>query len=119
MTRKIRCIECPRGCSLSVEMENGKVIMVTGNECPKGEKHALSEIENPVRALTSTVACQGLSLKRLPVRTDRPLPKTALRKAMEEIRQITIRHPVRVGDVIVEDFLNSGTNLIATRDCDR
>jgi CxxC motif-containing protein len=117
MTKKIRCIECPKGCSLSVDIENGKVVSITGYECPKGKKHAISEIENPVRILTSTVLSQGLELKMIPVRTDRPIPKAALKKAMKEIKQIRINQPVRVGTVIVENFLNLGINLIATRDC--
>ena len=118
MTRKIRCIECPKGCYLSVDIEDGKVTMITGNECPKGKKHAISEVENPVRILTSTVVSQGLALKMIPVRTDRPVPKVALQRAMEEIKRIRINQPVRVGTVIVENFLNLGINLIATRDCD-
>jgi len=118
MTRKIRCIECPKGCSLSVNIEDGKVVMVSGNECPKGKKHAISEVKNPVRILTSTVVSEGLALKMIPVRTDRPVPKTALQRAMEEIKRIRINQPVRVGTVIVENFLNLGINLLATRDCD-
>ncbi len=119
MTRKIRCIECPKGCSLSVDIEDGKVVAVRGNECPKGKKHATSEVENPVRILTSTVVSQGLSLKMIPVRTDRPVPKSALQKAMEETRRIRICQPVRVGTVIAENFLGLEVNLLATRDCDR
>lgn len=118
MTRRIRCIECPKGCSLSVDIENSKVVSISGNECVKGKKHAVSEVENPVRILTSTVLSQGLALKVIPVRTDGPLPKTALRQAMEEIRRIRINQPVRIGAVIVENFLDLGINLIATRDCD-
>jgi CxxC motif-containing protein len=118
MTRKIRCIDCPKGCSLSVDIENDKVVSVNGNECPKGEKHARAEVENPVRIVTSSVLSQGLILKMIPVRTDRPIPKTALKKAMEEIKRIRINQPVRVGTVIAGNFLNLGINLIATRDCE-
>jgi CxxC motif-containing protein len=119
MTRKIRCIECPKGCFLSVDIENGKVVMVKDYECLKGKKHAISEVENPVRILTSTVLTQGLALKMIPVRTDHPIPKTALQKAMEEIKQIRVNQPVQVGTIIVENFLNLGINLIATRNCDK
>jgi CxxC motif-containing protein len=118
MIRKIRCIECPKGCFLSVDIEDFKVVSIKGNECPKGEKHAISEVENPVRILTSAALSQGLDLKMIPVRTDGPVPKTALKKAMEEIKRIRINQPVRVGTVIVENFLNLGINLIATRDCE-
>ncbi len=117
--KKLTCIECPKGCVLSVDVENCKVIKVSGEECPKGKKYAAAEIENPVRILTSTVLSEGLSLKMIPVRTDRPIPKPQMKKAMQEIKGIRITNPVRVGDVIIENFLGLGVNLTATRDCPR
>jgi len=77
MIRKIRCIECPKGCFLSVDIEDFKVVSIKGNECPKGEKHAISEVENPVRILTSAVLSQGLDLKMIPIRTDHIIVKAA------------------------------------------
>ena len=117
MTRKLTCIECPQGCVLSVNVENGKVAGITGSKCAKGEKYAVREIENPVRILTSTVLSEGLSLKMVPVRTDHPIPKGSILKAMKEIKKMRIDQPLCAGDVIVENFAGSGVNLIATRDC--
>lgn len=111
------CIECPVGCSLSVDIKNSKVVKVSGGKCPKAEKYAVSEVENPVRILTSTVSAEGLSLKMVPVRTDKPIPKRDILRAAEKIKKITLDKPTRVGDIIVKNFLNPGINLIATRDC--
>lgn len=116
MTKRIICIECPKGCALSVEVENDKVVNVSGNRCPKGEPYALAEIEDPRRILTSTVPAKGLCLKMVPVRTDGPIPKTRIFDAMAEIRKIGITKAVRVGDSLVENFLGLEVNLIATRD---
>ena len=63
---------------MAVDVENGKVIKVTGNECPKGEKYAMSEVENPARILTSVILGQGLELKMIPVMTDKPMPKSRI-----------------------------------------
>ena len=117
MTKKITCIECPRGCALSVDTDNGKVVKVCGNECPKGEVYAVSEIENPKRTLTSTVPTEGADLKRLPVKTSGPIPKAAFRKAMEKIRNTGVKNTVRAGDAVIKDFLGLGVDLVATRDC--
>jgi len=114
--KKLTCIECPKGCLLSIQAENNKLISVTGNECPKGEDYALSEIENPFRILTSTVLCKDMDLKMLPVRTDKPIPKQDILRAMDEIRKITVDRPVSMGAVIVENFLDLELNLIATRE---
>ena len=116
MVRKMTCIECPRGCALSIEMEGPKIISVTGNECPKGLEYSRSEIENPLRIVTSAVIAEGLSLKMIPVRTDRPILKSKVLKAMEEIRRIRIKRPLKTGDIIVRDFLSTGANLVATRE---
>ena len=36
MTKELICINCPMGCMLTAEVENGEVISVTGNTCPRG-----------------------------------------------------------------------------------
>lgn len=115
MIKKLTCIECPKSCSLSIDIENCRVIKVTGNECPKGKIYAGSEVENPLRILTSTVLTEGLDLKMLPVRTDRPIPKSRILDAMNEIKAMRINKHVNPGEVIAENFLSLGVNLIATR----
>lgn len=115
ITKRLICIECPLGCALSVDIENCRAIKVDGNKCPKGERYAVSEIENPVRVLTSGVLAIGLELKMIPVRTDKAIPKDRLMEAMSEIKKIRVDKPVQAGSVIVKDFLVSGVNLVATR----
>ena len=115
MTKKLICIECPKGCLLSIEIENCRVVKVSGNECPKGEEYAIQEIESPMRILTSAVLAEGLSLKMVPVRTDKPIAKSKIMEAMNEVKNIRLKSPVKSGSVIVENFLNLGVNLLSTR----
>ena len=114
MKKEIICIECPKGCPLEVDIESGKVIAVSGNKCPKGKEYAQSEIEDPRRILTSSVLCEGLDIRMLPVRTGQPIPKARLMEAMEAVKKIRVSGSVKAGDVIAADFL--GTTLIASRD---
>lgn len=116
MIRKLTCIECPVGCLLSASIKDSRVVNVSGHKCPKGEEYAQSEIENPVRILTSTVMTKNVSVRFLPVRTDRPIPKARIFDAMAKIQKICIRKPVKTGDIIAKNFLNLGVNLIATRE---
>ncbi|MGB3241338.1 MAG: DUF1667 domain-containing protein [Candidatus Omnitrophota bacterium] len=116
MIKKITCIECPVGCSLEVDIENCKVVKVSGHKCPKGEEYAVAEIENPVRVLTSTVLTKGLPVKMVPVRTDGPIPKARIMDLMDEIKKIVLDRPVHMGDIIADNILGLGVNLIATRD---
>ena len=119
MIRKMVCIECPKSCALSVDIENCKVVNVHGAKCPRGIKYAASEVEDPVRVLTATVSAEGLSLKLVPVRTDKPIPKADLFRAMEEIRKIRLFKPVNAGDTIKDNFLGLGVRLVATRAADQ
>ncbi|MBU0672400.1 MAG: DUF1667 domain-containing protein [Candidatus Margulisbacteria bacterium] len=115
MKKKITCIECPQGCQLEVDVENGYVVKVTGNKCDKGTDYAKQEIENPMRVLTSTVQSDGLELKMVPVRTDKTIPKSQVLKAMAEVQKIKLTQPVKVGEVIMKNILGTEANLIATR----
>ena len=117
MTKRLTCIECPKGCVLTVEVDNGAAGKITGNKCPKGIGYAIAEIEHPERILTSTVLAGGLSVRMVPVRTDRPIPKGRLIDAMDMIHMLKINQPVKTGDVILRNILGLDANLIATRDC--
>jgi CxxC motif-containing protein len=114
--KNITCIECPRGCRLSVEIEGGRALKVSGNGCPKGEKYGAAEATGPERILTSSVLSCGLELKMVPVRTGRPVPKKDLLKAMKEIKKIRLKTPVKCGDVVAPDLAGLGVELIATRE---
>lgn len=115
-TRVFTCIECPIGCRLKADIENCRVVKVSGNKCPKGEKYAVAEVECPTRVLTSVVLAEGLSVRMVPVRTDRAIPKDKLFKAMDEIKKIRVKKSVSVGEVVADDLAGTGARLIATRE---
>jgi len=117
MNKRLICTECPVGCVLSITVYGKKVTEITGNKCPRGEKYAKEEVENPVRIVTSTVKAENLSLKFMPVRTDKPIPKAMIKDVMKEIQKVRVQKSVNIGAVIVKNILNLDTNLIATRDC--
>ena len=116
MIKELTCIECPVGCKLEINEEGGHVISLTGNKCEKGEAYGRQEIENPMRVLTSTVLSKNLDLKMVPVKTNKPIPKAKLMEAMDAVKKIKIDKPVKVGDVIVNNFLGFEVNLVATRE---
>lgn len=112
----IICIECPKGCTLTVKRKDDGSISVQGNLCPKGEQYAIEEVCSPVRMLTSTVKCRNLSLERVPVRTSAPIPRERLRDAMDVIHSLVVETPLNCGDAVVKDFSGIiGVDLIATR----
>ena len=117
--RELICISCPMGCRLTVKLEGNEVISVTGNTCPRGEEYARKECTNPERILTSTVKINGAVHRVLPVITDREIPLGKLFEAMEAIRKVEVDAPVKEGDILIEDILGTGANVIASRSMDR
>lgn len=107
------CIRCPRGCHL--EVDETRDYAVTGNACPRGAEYGRNECLHPVRTVTATVACRGGSLERLPVKTDRSIPKERMMEVIRALGQLTIFGPVRMGDALVSNVCGTGANIVATR----
>ena len=107
------CIVCPKGCHLQVDETNG--FAVTGNSCEKGEAYGKAELMHPTRTLTTTVKVLGGELPRCPVRTASPIPKDKMFEAMSVIDRLAVAAPVQRGQVLIENVLGTGADLIATR----
>lgn len=107
------CITCPKGCHLTVDEEND--YKVTGNACPRGAEYGRNEMLHPVRVITSTVKIEGADIARLPVKTDRPLPKEKMFDCMQLINGLSARSPVKVGQVLAENILGTDVNIVATK----
>ena len=109
--KELICITCPKGCHLKVDEET---FAVSGNACPRGAAYGANEIRNPVRVVTSTVIVDGPS-RRLPVKTDRPIPKGKMFEVMEEIAKVRVQAPVKVGDVLIPNVAGTDGNVVATK----
>lgn len=123
-TLKFNCTTCPSECLLTVEVERdadgtvAEVRSVTGNRCPRGNKYAHQELTCPMRVLTTTVAVSGGDEALLPVRTSEAIPLTLHAQAMDLIRGLIVKAPIRMGDVVLPNLLNTGIDLIANMDID-
>lgn len=114
--REIVCIVCPNGCRLKVQVsDENKVVKVEDALCIRGEAYARDEVQFPKRSLTSTVKVVNGNLPLVSVRTDKPIPKEMLKRAVDELRKIQIQAPVRYHQVIVCNLLGTGANIIATK----
>lgn len=113
MKRQITCIVCPRGCTMTAEIE-GSSITVTGHSCPKGEQHAIGECTNPVRSLTSSIRVSNREDTMVSVKSTDPVPKGRMFDIMDLIRAATVEAPVAIGDVLIDDVF--GTRIVATKE---
>ena len=123
-TLQFNCTTCPSECLLTVEVERdadgnvAKVRSVAGNGCPRGDKFAHQELTCPMRVLTTTVAVSGGDEALLPVRTAEAIPLELHAQAMALIRSLEVEAPIRMGDVILPNLLDTNINLVASMDID-
>lgn len=111
------CIVCPLGCNLKVIRDNTSKIgyVVEGNKCLKGVDHGIKEMTNPTRVLTTTTRISNAPLNRLSIRTSGPIPKHLIMQAMELINRVEVKAPIKVGQVIIKNILDTGVDVIASR----
>jgi CxxC motif-containing protein len=76
----------------------------------------VTELTDPRRVLTTTVAVSGGALRRLPVKTASAIPKALLRAAAERLAQVRVAAPIRIGEVVLPNLLETGIDVVATRD---
>ena len=119
--KNMTCIICPMGCNLEItyDQDTNKVIKVTDNNCPRGPKYAEKELQNPTRTLTSTIKVENGTLPVVPIKSAGELPRDSLLQYMEVIRRATAIAPIHIGDILIQDILGSGINIIATAEVEK
>ncbi|MFW5998360.1 MAG: DUF1667 domain-containing protein [Bacillota bacterium] len=116
MSRKrIICVACPKGCRIDIQAEDGEIKNISGYSCPKGKDYAREEYLNPTRILPTTVRVKGGNLPLVSVKTEKPIPKSLLKKAVKKTAEIEVEAPVKCGDTIIKNVLDTGINIVATK----
>lgn len=116
-THTLTCIGCPLGCTIDVMMEGEKILLVTGNTCPRGEAYARKEVTAPTRIVTSSVQVYGGKgeERMVPVKTASDIPKEKMMDVIRSLRGVSVPCPVKIGDVIVQNIAGTGVDVIATK----
>ena len=96
MEQTITCINCPVGCRMTVTLsDSGDFVSVSGNTCPRGASYARQECTLPERMITAVIQA-----------------------VMTELGRLTVAAPVRMGQVVLPNVLQTGSDIIATRSLD-
>ena len=130
MTEMI-CIVCPRGCHLSVG--DAPDFRVSGNFCPRGERYGREELAAPERTVTATCPATKVASRtpasgiedslnenlskprRVPVRTTGSVPREKIGELVSLLLRTEVTLPVHAGDVVIDNWENSGVSVIVTR----
>ena len=114
MEQTITCISCPVGCRMTVTLENGAFVSVTGNTCKRGEVYARQECVAPERMVTAVIPVKGAAMP-LSVKTRTPIPKAKINACMQALARVEVTAPVHMGDVVLPDVCGTGVDIIATK----
>ena len=114
-TTELICITCPMGCTLEVTHDGDTIIDVEGNTCKRGLDYAQEELTDPRRMVTTTVRVAGGLHPLLPVYTSAPIPKARIFDLLEAIRKVELEAPVEVGEVVLEDAVDTDVDVLASR----
>ena len=106
------CTTCPNGCRITVTKKDDGYV-TEGNICIRGEKYAIQEVIEPSRVITSTIIGSGDTI--IPVKSDKPIPKTKMFEVMKEINSVSVNLPIALGTVIIENVANTNANIICTK----
>lgn len=115
MLKTITCICCPKGCQITLDTDAPEET-IKGFSCPQGHDYALSELVHPTRTISSTVEIKGGLHPRIPVKTNGNIPKEKIFEVMDEINKISVQSPVKCGDVLLPNVLDTGIDIVACRD---
>ena len=141
--KELICITCPKGCHLRVdeesyavtgnscprgavyganEMRNPvRVVTSTAVVEPVGDGSPVPPARPQIPGGPRTSdACPytpgGATLpRRLPVKTDRPIPKGKMFEVMDEISRLRVKPPVKVGDILIANVAGTDGNVVATK----
>ena len=111
--RILTCIVCPRGCALEVSFGyDGQVSGVVGNACKRGVGYAIDECTHPKRTVTTTVRCDDGSVAA--VKTSGVIPKERVFDCMKVINSTVASGELNIGDVVIENILDLGVDVVVT-----
>jgi CxxC motif-containing protein len=115
MLKEYNCIICPNGCDIEAEVNGTEIISIDWNLCPQGVDYVQNELICPMRTIASSVKVENGELPIVSVRLTNPVPKDRVFEVIDVIRGIKISAPLCIGDVVKENILGLGSDLIVTK----
>jgi len=116
MKTTLTCIGCPMGCAVSVYQDADQNIQkIEGYSCKKGEIYARNEVTHPTRIVTTTVWVDHGELPVVSVKTAEAIPKDKIFECIKDLKGISVKAPVKEGQIILKDVAHTGINIISTK----
>ena len=115
--KELVCNLCPVHCKMSIEYSRwgDQIKNVYGSRCSRGYEYIRNYRIDQQCMLPTSVRLRGSSDNRLPVNSDAPIPKTMVTEVMNVIKTVEVEVPIKSGEIILENILNTGVNIVAAK----
>ncbi|WP_251862151.1 DUF1667 domain-containing protein [Clostridium sp. Marseille-Q2269] len=113
MIREFICNGCNKKCIVCIQDSDYSTIK--GNKCNLGIDYAKNYINNTKDVLTTLVRIKGSRYNVLPVRSSEPMEKSLWIECSKALSRLYVGCPIEIGDVICKNILNTGVDIIATK----
>lgn len=118
MIKQTICRKCAQNCVLDIN-EDENVLEVKGNECSEGIEYAQFEMKNRRGIFTTLVRIKGAHCNVAPVKSTSSLEKDLWIECSKALSRIYIGAPVKIGDIICKNILNTGVDIVCTKNIDK
>lgn len=114
MKKRMICELCKINCILKI-IKNNEEIKVSGNQCEDGIGFGIEKIESKKAVLSTVVRLKGGKQQILPVKTRGDVEKTLFIEISKALSRVYVGTPVKIGEIICKNILNTGIDVIAAK----
>ena len=115
MIKEYTCIICPNSCELMVTIEDNRILSIENALCKRGHGYVEQELNHPQRNIATSIPVENGVIPLASVRLSKPIPKDRIFDAMEEIKGVRVKAPVRIGQVVIENLLGLDSDVMITK----
>jgi CxxC motif-containing protein len=119
MVGQVICDLCDKRCVINIEKceEN---YLYEGSLCDRGIAYGQEYMKSSSRVFTSVVRIKGdANCNVVPIKSSKPLDMNLWMECSKALGRIYVGIPIRIGDVICKNIVNSGVDIICTKNVDK
>jgi CxxC motif-containing protein len=118
MLREFLCSDCEKKCIVSIDKIDGN-LEITGYKCEAGKIYAKKRLKDKKEILTTLVRIKGGYKNVLPVKSSGPIDISLHIECSKALSRLNAGAPVRIGDVVCTNILNTGVDIISVENVDK
>jgi CxxC motif-containing protein len=119
MVSQVICNRCSSKCVIDI-YKSGNEYKYDGSMCDQGIVYGEEYMRSNERIFTSVVRVKGItSCSVVPVKSNKPLDINLWIECSKALSRVYVGIPIKIGDVICKNILNSGVDIICTKNIEK